>query len=135
MRTFPLKGINDELKDLCSINVQCEFYSFIFTDYNLWPLSAQNNWYDTLEGGSAQRKIYVDAGQDKHRNARAHKRMFRVGLQHKIQVFVYPHMAHDLDCRAQVIGIEPDRILCSASLTFNNPTFCPHSVFMCFVWI
>jgi len=20
-------------------------------------------------------------------------------------------------------------------LTFNNPTFCPHSVFMCFVWI
>jgi len=24
---------------------------------------------------------------------------------------------------------------CTASLTFNNPTFCPHSVFMCFVWI
>ena len=25
--------------------------------------------------------------------------------------------------------------LCTASLTFNNSTFCPHSVFMCFVWI
>jgi hypothetical protein len=23
----------------------------------------------------------------------------------------------------------------TASLTFNNSTFCPHSVFMCFVWI
>jgi hypothetical protein len=23
----------------------------------------------------------------------------------------------------------------TASLTFTNPTFCPHSVFMCFVWI
>ena len=25
--------------------------------------------------------------------------------------------------------------VCSNSLTFNNATFCPHSVFMCFVWI
>ena len=25
--------------------------------------------------------------------------------------------------------------ICTASLTFNNSTFCPHSVFMCFVWI
>jgi len=25
--------------------------------------------------------------------------------------------------------------ICSANLTFNNSTFCPHSVFMCFVWI
>ena len=25
--------------------------------------------------------------------------------------------------------------MCTASLTFNNSTFCPHSVFMCFVWI
>jgi hypothetical protein len=24
---------------------------------------------------------------------------------------------------------------CTASLTFRNSTFCPHSVFMCFVWI
>jgi hypothetical protein len=23
----------------------------------------------------------------------------------------------------------------TASLTFNNSTFCPHSLFMCFVWI
>jgi len=25
--------------------------------------------------------------------------------------------------------------ICTASLTFNNSTFCSHSVFMCFVWI
>ena len=25
--------------------------------------------------------------------------------------------------------------ICSTGLTFNNSTFCPHSVFMCFVWI
>jgi len=24
--------------------------------------------------------------------------------------------------------------ICTASLPFTNPTFCPHSVFMCFVW-
>jgi hypothetical protein len=24
--------------------------------------------------------------------------------------------------------------ICTTSLTFNNCTFCPHSVFMCFVW-
>ena len=26
-------------------------------------------------------------------------------------------------------------IICTTSLTFNNSTFCPHSVFVCFVWI
>ena len=25
--------------------------------------------------------------------------------------------------------------ICTASSTFNNSTFCPHSIFMCFVWI
>ena len=25
--------------------------------------------------------------------------------------------------------------ICTASLTFTNSTFCPHSIFMCFVWI
>jgi len=25
--------------------------------------------------------------------------------------------------------------ICTASLTYSNSTFCPHSVFMCFVWI
>ena len=25
--------------------------------------------------------------------------------------------------------------ICTASLTFNSPTFCLHIVFMCFVWI
>jgi hypothetical protein len=25
--------------------------------------------------------------------------------------------------------------ICTTNLTFSNPAFCPHSVFMCFVWI
>jgi hypothetical protein len=25
--------------------------------------------------------------------------------------------------------------ICIARLTFNNSTFCPHSAFVCFVWI
>jgi hypothetical protein len=25
--------------------------------------------------------------------------------------------------------------ICTTILTFSNSTFCPHSVFMCFVWI
>jgi hypothetical protein len=25
--------------------------------------------------------------------------------------------------------------ICTTSLTFNNSTFCPHGVFLCFVWI
>jgi hypothetical protein len=29
----------------------------------------------------------------------------------------------------------PAVTICTASLTFNNSTFCPHSVYMCFVWI
>ena len=29
----------------------------------------------------------------------------------------------------------PVGTICTTSLTFKNSTFCPHSVFMCFVWI
>jgi hypothetical protein len=31
--------------------------------------------------------------------------------------------------------VPPVVTICTTSLTFNNSTFCPHSVFMCFVWI
>ena len=38
-----------------------------------------------------------------------------------------PHSGHYM--------YRPVVTICTASLTFNNSTFCPHSVFMCFVWI
>jgi hypothetical protein len=38
-----------------------------------------------------------------------------------------PHSGHYM-CRTVVT-------ICTTSLTFNNSTFCPHTVFMCFVWI
>ena len=38
-----------------------------------------------------------------------------------------PHSGHCM--------YRPVVTICTASLTFNNSTFCPHSVFACFVWI
>jgi len=39
-------------------------------------------------------------------------------------------------CTAQwSLYVPPVVTVCTASLTFSNSTFCPHSVFMCFVWI
>jgi len=34
-----------------------------------------------------------------------------------------------------VLNVLTPKPICTASLTFNNSTFCPHSVFMCFVLI
>jgi len=34
-----------------------------------------------------------------------------------------------------VVWCSPAVTICTASVTFNNSPFCPHSVFMCFVWI
>jgi len=36
---------------------------------------------------------------------------------------------------AQGVGYSTEVTICTASLTFSNYTFCPHSIFMCFVWI
>ena len=38
-------------------------------------------------------------------------------------------------CYGQATLHSPVVTVCTARLTFNNSTFCPHSVFMCFVWI
>jgi hypothetical protein len=48
-----------------------------------------------------------------------------------------------LNCVTTTVTVEPSGqymyrtvvTICTASLTFSNPTFCPHSVFMYFVWI
>ena len=39
-------------------------------------------------------------------------------------------------CTARcLLYVPPVVTVCTASLTFNSSTFCPHSVFVCFVWI
>jgi len=38
-------------------------------------------------------------------------------------------------CNRYLTSCSPVVTICATSLTFNNATFCPHSVFMCFVWI
>ena len=46
-----------------------------------------------------------------------------------IQHYLTGFYNRDLTLYSEVVTI------CTASLTLNNSTFCPHSVFMCFVWI
>jgi hypothetical protein len=38
-------------------------------------------------------------------------------------------------CRKSLRILNYKAYVYTTSLTFNNSTFCPHSVFMCFVWI
>ena len=43
--------------------------------------------------------------------------------------------AHDMLIQVSFNTLWPVVTVCTTSLTFNNSTFCPHSVFMCLVWI
>ena len=52
------------------------------------------------------------------------------------------HCGGNIQCIVENLGPQvsslnlysPVAAICTASLTFSNSTFCPHSVFMCFVW-
>jgi hypothetical protein len=44
------------------------------------------------------------------------------------------HSVADWECK-QLTLYSPVVTIRTTSLTFTNSTFCPHSVFMCFVWI
>ena len=60
-------------------------------------------------------------------------RMFKqfIAFQHSC-----PILNTDISvCYSTLTLHSPVVTICTASLTFNNSTFCPHSVFMCFVWI
>jgi len=46
-----------------------------------------------------------------------------------------PHSGHYMYRTAVTICTAQWSLYVPPSLTFNNSTFCPHSVFMCFVWI
>jgi len=45
-----------------------------------------------------------------------------------------PHSGHYM-YRTMVTMYHPVVTICTASLTFSNSTFCPQTVFMCFLWI
>jgi hypothetical protein len=58
------------------------------------------------------------------------------GSQNKQQIFPYTALTDwFLQPRRSVYCAVRTGSLYSASLTFSNSTFCPHSVFVCFVWI
>ena len=43
---------------------------------------------------------------------------------------------YGLDLRVNILNLQsPVVTICTTSLSLQNSTFCPHSVFMCFVWI
>jgi hypothetical protein len=56
------------------------------------------------------------------------------GSQNKQRLFPYTALTDWFYSRNLTL-YSPLVTICTASLTFNNSTFCPHSVFMCFVWI
>ena len=74
-----------------------------------------------------------------------HTTLFYVMPTHCIYVFCLDLRTNSDLCHLQhkLIGFynrdltlySPVVTICTTSLTFNNSTFCPHSVFMCFVWI
>jgi len=57
-----------------------------------------------------------------------------VWISEKQRLFPYTALTdrllkRDLTLYSPVVTIR------NTSLTFNNPTFCPHTVFVCFVWL
>jgi len=60
---------------------------------------------------------------------------------HRLWSLYVPHSSHYMYRTAVTICTACGhcmyrlRSLCTASLTFSNSAFCPHTVFMCFVWI
>ena len=56
------------------------------------------------------------------------------GSQNKQRLFPYTTLTVWFYNRDLTL-CSPAVTICTASLTSNNSTFCPHSVFMCFVWI
>ena len=56
------------------------------------------------------------------------------GSQNKERLFHYTALT-DWFYNRDLTLYSPVVIICTITLTFNNSTFCPHSAFMCFVWI
>ena len=56
------------------------------------------------------------------------------GSENKQPLFPYTALT-DWFYNRDLTLYSPVVTICTASLTFNNSTFCPHTVFMCFVWI
>ena len=60
--------------------------------------------------------------------------VFCVDLRTNSDYFPIQHFLTGLHNRDLTLQ-SPVVTICTASLTFYNSIFCPHSVFMCFVWI
>jgi len=60
--------------------------------------------------------------------------VFCVDLRTNSHYFLIQHELTGF-CNRDLTLYSPLVTICTTSLTFNNSTFCPHSVFVCFVWI
>ena len=56
-------------------------------------------------------------------------------IQYRVELETACPVLKQLKAVCALMLYSPVVIICPASLTFNNSTFCPHSAFMCFVWI
>jgi hypothetical protein len=61
-------------------------------------------------------------------------RTFSVGKL-LINYCVQLDLLHEAEKNRMLILQSPVVTICTASLTFSNSKFCPHSLFLCFVWI
>jgi hypothetical protein len=151
---FPLKSTHERIQESGTINVHGEFFLFSFTEYVLWHLQPQREHqncesYKQLVGHFGWG---ISTTQDIYR---------RRTTQTLKETHTHIHVAggittHDPCLRTlPTIGTVVARVIATGrssvsinqpftaqrspyvppGLTLNNSTFCPHSVFMCFVWI
>jgi hypothetical protein len=73
----------------------------------------------------------TDGRTDRHDETNSRFSQFCKRAYNKEHVQLVIRKVH---CRVLIFH-SPVVTICTASLTFTHPMFCPHSVFMCFVWI
>jgi len=91
----------------------------------LAPISIRVLWFDSLihNSGTVLYNMPITRISTKRPNSRLTPRI----NENLIPLF--------MQRKCTFLRQVPVVTICTASLTFNNSTFCPHTVFMCFVWI
>jgi hypothetical protein len=100
-----------------------------------WPLSSKHPYTTDLWRGEGNRELRLFVAKQRMTQHRIVTRCTNSsqGLERYSHITVgrllQPFAFLDFSSRTPLVAI------CTTSLTFNNSTFCPHSVFMCSVWI
>jgi len=113
-----------------------------------WTIRTAEQEYWTVRGQKVSERLHKAASfiepYYNHRQLNVQKSILRsshtvylfvlCGYENKQRLFLYTILTDWFNSR-DLTFYSPVVTICAASLTFKNSTFCPHSVFMCFVWI